>query len=76
MVPTTVCPVLDLDGVVLRYQTELLEKGQVAVAEVVEVVARVRSWHGATVARRSERKVFAVGGRPAIPSGPTRFDER
>jgi len=76
MVPATRSAVLDLDGVVLRHQTELLEERQVAVAEVVEVVAWVGSWHEATVARRSQRKVFAVERRPAIPSGDTRFDAR
>jgi hypothetical protein len=35
-------------------------------------VAWVRSWHGATVAHRSGRKVFAVEGFPAIPSSDSR----
>ena len=51
VVPATRCAVLDLDGVVLRYQAELLEQRQVAAAEVSEVVTRTWSGHGPTVTR-------------------------
>ena len=50
MVPTARGAVLDLDGVVLRHQSELFEQWKVAVVEVSEVLARVWSWHAMTVA--------------------------